>query len=68
MLQARCELNLATETLGFYRCPDVLVQDLYYDFAPEGKLSRKEESRHAATIELALDGIAAGECALELLP
>jgi hypothetical protein len=44
------------------------MQHLYYDFASEGELSRKEETRHTATIELALDGIAARECALELLP
>ena len=55
MTQARCNLNLATETIGTECHPDVVVQNLDRDHPSVLDVTREEDGSHASLPELALD-------------
>ena len=61
------ELDLAEEPLGADRGREVGPEDLEGDLAVVAEVLGQEHDGHAALTELALEAVAAGETALELL-
>jgi hypothetical protein len=66
MLQIGRDLDLAEEPLDPEHGAKFGVQDLERDVAVMPEIARQVDYRHAAAADLAIDGISAGQCGVEL--
>ena len=67
MLQLRAEGDLALEPFRGKRGGGIRGQDLYDDLPIQFSIRREEYMRHAATTELALDGVRTFQRRLDLI-
>ena len=67
MLEPGSELDLALEALRAERGGELRVQDLQGDRTIVPEIVGEKHRRHATTAELALDAVAIGQAAPELL-
>jgi hypothetical protein len=67
VLERGGNLDLEPESIGAYSARQLGREHLDHDLAPQGYLGREKDSRHAATAELALDGVRAAQPRFEFL-